>query len=118
MTLLITLTLIARLVISHYYPDPEHIVNYSLAARLFEFLSGIIAAKIYTANTTPKWLRSTTGLLAGFCIAFIGRLLMTGSVVLRPDGIGLLARVINIPLLTCGYGMVMLSVLSSRSYVS
>ncbi len=98
--------------------DPYNIIDYSIANRLVEFLMGVMAAKLYLSKTSKWYLNSMKGLLLGVTIAFAGRLLMTAQLQERMDIIGVLSRTFNLPMLTFGYGLVLINALNFESAFS
>ena len=95
--------------------DPFNFINYSITNRLIEFVMGIICAWLYMKKIRRWYLSGIIGLLAGVVIAFTGRWLMTDSLVNHTGWIGWGARIINLPLLSLGYALVILNVLNRGS---
>jgi len=98
--------------------DHYNLINYSIFNRLVEFLFGIIVARIYLQKRQEKILNSKLMILAGFIIAFLGRILMSSIFQDRTDIIGYFSRVLNIPILTAGYSLMIINSLNVNSIFS
>ncbi len=98
--------------------DPYNIINYLILNRLIEFLVGITIACLYL-NEKKAWInRSAVGFFIGILIAFAGRIFMSAEFANRADMVGIAARVFNLPLLTLGFGIVILNALQNVSLFS
>jgi peptidoglycan/LPS O-acetylase OafA/YrhL len=98
--------------------DQYNLINYSILNRLVEFLFGIIIARIYLEKRQAKIWNSNLMILAGFIIAFFGRILMSSIFQDRTDIIGYFSRVLNIPFLTAGYSLMIINSLNVNSLFS
>ena len=98
--------------------DPHNIINYSIANRLIEFLTGIVAARIYLDNRKEWIFHSLFGLFLGVVIAFSGRILMSAGLQERADLAGSIARTMNLPLLATGYALVIVNTLQYKTLFS
>ncbi len=98
--------------------DPFNVINYSIANRLIEFLVGIVAARIYLDKRKEWIFHSVKGLILGVAIAFTGRLLMSAGLQERADLVGIVARTINLPLLSFGYALVIINALQVNTWFS
>ena len=96
--------------------DPFNIINYSIANRLVEFLAGILAARIYLDGRKERIFQTTSGLIIGVAVAFTGRFLMSADMQERTDMIGLSSRMMNLPLLTAGFALVIINALQHRTW--
>ncbi len=100
-----------RLIAGYYNYDPKNIVNYLILYRILEFMAGMWICKIYLDNAIPKFVQSPWFFIVAFGIAFFGRILMTSSFHYRSDLIGIIARTVNIPILSLGFGLMIMSCL-------
>jgi peptidoglycan/LPS O-acetylase OafA/YrhL len=98
--------------------DQYNLINYSILNRLVEFLFGIIVARIYLEKRQAKIWNSNLMILVGFIIAFFGRILMSSIFQDRTDIIGYFSRVLNIPILTAGYSLMIINSLNVNSLFS
>ena len=98
--------------------DHYNLINYSILNRLVEFLFGIIVARIYLEKRQAKIWNSNLMILVGFIIAFLGRILMSSIFQDRTDIIGYFSRVLNIPILTAGYSLMIINSLNVNSLFS
>lgn len=94
--------------------DVGNIIEYSILNRLVEFGVGMLTAFFYLNPLNNRLLKSTFGLIFGIAIAFTGRILMTEGLSGRDDMIGLVARIMSLPILSIGFGMVILNALQMR----
>lgn len=114
---LITLLCICfRAFVWHQNSDPNNFINYSIANRLIEFIMGIICAWMFYQKKAAWYCSSILGLFLGVSITFCGRLLMTDNMVNHVGNLGWISRIINIPLLTAGYALVILNILNTKTY--
>ena len=115
---LVICCLVFRFVIWVPNIDPFNIINYSIANRLIEFLAGIVAARIYLDRRQEWIFKSVPGLIIGVAVAFSGRLLMSAGMQERADMIGMISRMMNLPLLTTGYALVIVNALQYKTHFS
>jgi peptidoglycan/LPS O-acetylase OafA/YrhL len=98
--------------------DPFNIINYAIPNRIIEFLFGIIIAKIHLEHSEKWYFNSNLSLVGGILVAFTGRLLMSSAFQENIHFIGFISRVINLPLLTFGYALVIINTLNVTSFFS
>lgn len=115
---LVLFCLMGRLFLWITPSDDFHLINYSIANRLIEFVAGIITARLYIQGKTNWLTKNHWRLVFGVLIAFTGRLFISEPFQNRIDLIGLFARTFDLVFLTFGYGLIILNVLSNKSIIS
>jgi peptidoglycan/LPS O-acetylase OafA/YrhL len=84
--------------------------------RFAEFGWGILAAKRYiTGPAIPRLFRGNTGFLMSLCIAFLGRICMTGEFCSRFGVFAFVIRAMGEPILTLGFALMILTLLKSEN---
>ncbi|MEO8413549.1 MAG: acyltransferase [Ginsengibacter sp.] len=119
-TMIITaiICLVFRAIAWHENNDPFNIINYLIVNRLIEFIIGIAIAYLYLKGNKSWINKRISGLFIGIAIAFAGRLLISAGFANRTDLAGMMARVLNLPLLTLGFGVAILNTLQNTSFFS
>ena len=116
--IIVLLSLLFRFWFWRINVDPFNIINYSITNRIIEFLSGIVIAKLYLEKSDKWFCNSNIMIGVGVLIAFTGRLFMSASFQDRADFAGVFFRVMNLPLLSTGYALIIINSLNSSSYFS
>jgi peptidoglycan/LPS O-acetylase OafA/YrhL len=116
--LFVCIALVFRALVWIQNEDVNNIINYSLPNRIIEFINGIVIAKLYLSNKKRWFTHSSFMIVVGVAIAFAGRILMSTYFQDRQDIIGYISRVINIPILTAGYAIIVINTLNSKSIFS
>ena len=87
--------------------------------RFIEFGIGILAAWYYAeGKELPRWLKGNRGFLVTVMIAFAGRALMTTEVLAHLGKMAFTGRAFGEPVLTLGFALMILNVISSASIFS
>lgn len=87
--------------------------------RFIEFAWGILACRFYIEKKKlPALFTGLKGFLISFVIAYIGRLLMTTEAARFWPAIGFVFKSLAEPVMTLGFALMLLNVISSESVVS
>ena len=96
--------------------DGKNIAHDKIWYRFIEFSWGILCARIYINNfMLPFWLKGNVGFLLSFIIAFSGKLLGVQDIFIRFNQYAFISRALSEPVLTFGYGLMILNLLNSES---
>ena len=115
---LMAISMVTRIVL---FSDKSFLQNVTLDSdmiwyRFIEFGWGLLAALFYTQQgQLPGWLKGNMGFIFSFIIAFSGRLLMTSDVLLYLGKAASIGRALGEPVLTFGFGLMVLNVVLSPS---
>jgi peptidoglycan/LPS O-acetylase OafA/YrhL len=97
----------------------DTISGFEIWYRFAEFGFGIIAAIIFTqSRELPGWLSGPKGFLIGLLVAFIGRICMLTEFLNHFGKWAFVIRTISEPVMTFGFGLLVLNVISSQNIFS
>ena len=112
----ILLSILYRAVFSEPYRGEPIPLDLQLPSRLGEFCLGIAVARSFAAGRLPPpWFRGAHGFVAAFAVMCVGRVLLTEQVTQISETAGVVARAFNIPILACGYALIVWNVVSCES---
>lgn len=112
------LCMIFRIIVWHYYQDSFNIINYSIANRIIEFLMGMLVARMYLQRNQFWFLNANIMLPIGAFLAFGGKILLSTYFHNRIDLLGYLAKVLDLPLLSFGFALLIINSLNKVSWFS
>jgi peptidoglycan/LPS O-acetylase OafA/YrhL len=97
----------------------ETISGFEIWYRFAEFGFGIIGAVLFVQNRNlPGWILGARGFLAGLFIAYIGRICMLSEFLSYFGKWAFVVRTFSEPVMTFGFGLLLLSVISSPNIFS
>jgi peptidoglycan/LPS O-acetylase OafA/YrhL len=115
-SMVVIVCLIFRLYCWSSPEDPFNVLNYSIPNRLIEFIMGVIAARVFVESRKEWIFKSFAGLAVGIFIALAGRVMMSAAFSGRADWVGLMSRVLDLPLLSMGFSIMIVNVLQHRTF--
>jgi peptidoglycan/LPS O-acetylase OafA/YrhL len=97
----------------------ETISGFEIWYRFAEFGFGIIVAVLFVQNRElPSWVKSAMGFIIGAVVAFAGRICMLTEFLAHFGKWAFIVRTLSEPLMTLGFGLLLLNVISSQNIFS
>jgi peptidoglycan/LPS O-acetylase OafA/YrhL len=115
---LMSISLVLRFFLFHGYDLSSGITvpSYEIWYRFIEFGFGILAARFYIQQKKlPNFLSGATGFIISFFIAFFGRVCMTTDFFSKFGEIDFIIRALGEPILTFGFGIMILNLITTES---